>query len=284
MKAVISRDFAPRPHRLGLAFVLLWTVYPASAVASGPSGGGVQPLALSGAQAEPRELACPDSSEPPRVYMIGSSTMGHPLGPMLVKALGAWGVTAKRWARASSGLARPDFFDWEAKIPQIIKRHDPDVWVVALGTNDNQGLVVPRTGKKKRRWINFRRDEWAKIYAQRIDRLLSLMSGDRGRPIIWFSPVGFYGRSVTWGARITELMRKRIAAFDGPVVFIDLFKDTVVDGKAVSWFRPPEAKRRVKMRAGDNIHLSRRAVQHYMRDPVLALLAPCWQDRALTSP
>ncbi len=226
-----------------------------------------------------KPFRCPKVERPggrPLVYGIGSSTMGHPLGKMLRKELKIIGVDGKHWGKSSSGLARPDFWDWSQKAPGVARKHDPDVWVVALGTNDNQGLIVPRQGRKRRRWIHFKKDAWARIYAERVDQLLDVLSGpDRRRTVIWMGPVGFYGRSVTWGTRVSDLMRARVEAFDGPAVFVDLFSKTVVGKRAVSWFKPPGAKRRVKLRGGDNIHLSRAGVRWLMVEPVLELLRGC---------
>ena len=242
---------------------------------------GVVPTVGEAAAAKP--FTCPKATHASGrllVYGVGSSTMGHPLGQMLRKELEPLGIDGRHWGKASSGLARPDFWDWAEKIPGVAAKHDPDVWVVALGGNDNQGLIhfvaAGRKGRLKRRWVNFNKDAWGQIYAKRVDRLLDLMSGpERRRAIVWMGPVGFFGRSVTWGQRVSDIMRERVEAFDGPAVFVDLFGQTVVNKRALSWFQPPGAKRRVKLRGGDKIHLSRPGVRWLMVEPVLELLRPC---------
>ncbi len=42
----------------------------------------------------------------------------------------------------SSGLARPDFFDWPAEIDAKLPEVDPDIVVATFGGNDAQGLSV----------------------------------------------------------------------------------------------------------------------------------------------
>ena len=235
-----------------------------------------------------RSPACPRISGKPFVLGIGSSTMGYPLGPMLVKELHRWGIGAKRWARASSGLARPDFWDWEEKVRIANRKYDPDVYVVALGGNDNQGLMLLR-GKRKRRWqwINLRKELWVETYKSRIDRLLALMSGpDRRRMVIWFTPVGFPGRAMKWSRRAAQLMRERVEAFDGPAHLVDLFRATVDEkGRPIYWFVPPGAKRRVELRHKDLVHLTDLGVRWKMLEPVLEILRRCQKGAVLpTSP
>lgn len=55
------------------------------------------------------------------IYAIGSSTLGSPLGELLDKALTRRGFKFRKWAKASSGLARPDFFHWPSKVPEVIR-------------------------------------------------------------------------------------------------------------------------------------------------------------------
>ncbi|MDP6945291.1 MAG: hypothetical protein QF464_14180, partial [Myxococcota bacterium] len=106
------------------------------------------------------------------MYLIGSSTMGSVLGPMLQKELKKrWDIKAKRWGKASSGLARPDFHDWLGEAPNLMRRHRPDYVVVSLGTNDHQPL------KTKRSWIKTKNPKWAATYKERVLTMLRRLSG-----------------------------------------------------------------------------------------------------------
>ena len=103
--------------------------------------------------------------------------MGSVLGPMLQKDLKKrWDIKAKRWGKASSGLARPDFHDWPAEVPNLMRRHRPDYVVVSLGTNDHQAL------KTRKGWIKTSNERWASSYKQRVLIMLRRLSGrDRRR-------------------------------------------------------------------------------------------------------
>jgi hypothetical protein len=98
---------------------------------------------------------CPVSvDKSPLIYGIGGSTMGTLLGPMLDKVFEENDVEFKRWGKASTGLARPDFHDWPKETPALMRKHKPEVDVVSLGTNDYQQLWDDGE------WVRLEEPEW----------------------------------------------------------------------------------------------------------------------------
>ena len=65
-----------------------------------------------------RVLQLPD---PPRIpaLIVGDSNIFGPLGKSLERSLGALGFDVKRRGKATSGLARPDFFDWSTEARRL---------------------------------------------------------------------------------------------------------------------------------------------------------------------
>lgn len=223
------------------------------------------------------ERVCPKTRRP-LVYAIGASTMGHPLGKILSKRLKKWGARLQKWAKASTGLARQDFWDWLAKAREIKANKDPDVFIVSLGVNDNQALSI--RSKKRRtgfRWVNPVFDEWGELYARRVDELLDILTGpERDTPVIWIGPYAFEGeRARKMGPRIHRIQRERVEAFDGPVTYVDVFSKTRHGDKIVWRFTPPGSSRRIKARAGDGIHLTLPAIEAWMVTPVMDALGRC---------
>src|SRR4051794_41316725 len=53
-----------------------------------------------------------------------------------------WAEVFKQ-GRISTGLARLDYFNWMAQMHTIVDRADPDLTLVMIGENDNQGLLYP---------------------------------------------------------------------------------------------------------------------------------------------
>ena len=222
---------------------------------------------------------CPVVKGRPNAYAIGSSTLGSVLGPMLQRRVQErWRMGCRRWGVASTGLARPDFFDWPAEIPSLNHRYDPDFYIVSLGTNDAQPLRTRRGG-----WLRVDNPEWRRRYGQRVDRMLELLAGpERRRMIIWLGPLAFPAKnSRLLGPVISEILAERIAAFDGHAVFVDAYTSTLDGrGKPRATFRHPETGETVDARSDDGIHLSTTAARWLLAEPVLEHLARCLDEPA----
>jgi hypothetical protein len=228
------------------------------------------------AEATASALGC--ASERRFIYGIGSSSMGSLLGPMLGRQIREHyhGATFRKWGKAASGLARPDFHDWIAEVPSINADYDPDVYVVSIGTNDAQPLYSRRF-----KWIRKTDPRWRELYAERIDALLDLMAGeDRRRRIIWIGPNAFPKKnSRQLGPVIDELLAERIAAFDGDAHYIALYDATSPKpGEFIETVDVPGYKAPMRAWSDDGIHLSRFAVRALMIEPALALLDACLLD------
>ena len=82
----------------------------------------------------------PSSAAPAKVLIVGDSDAAA-FAPFLQDQLDATGVAASTLDyKVSSGLARPDFFDWPAHLATMLPAADPDIVVVTFGGNDAQGL------------------------------------------------------------------------------------------------------------------------------------------------
>jgi len=205
------------------------------------------------------------------VYAVGSSTLGSPLSNQLDTALKKEGFRFRKWAKASSGLARPDFHDWPARMPEIVKEWSPDVFVVSLGTNDYQALF------HNKKWIKHSdKERWINTYSKRVDRLLALAAGKKKqRMVVWVGPVPFNtpkGRNLS--LRINRILKDRIKAFDGHAVFIDMRQKLMAKGRPISTFRDQRGKARKTYR-DDNVHLTIAAVKHLMTRRIVESITAC---------
>ncbi len=209
----------------------------------------------------------------PRVVSIGSSTMKG-LAWVMQKDWDRWGIEQLRLAKAASGLARPDFYDWEKEAAAIRAEHDPDVWVAVLGTNDNQGL---RVFGERRRWVRPENPRWQEIYGQRVRALMEAMDPDRSRKIILIGPSLLkWKSSYRIAPRITRIMREQVAAWDGDAAFIDAIAiGTDERGRILKKFKVPGRRRSSKVRSGDGIHFTMTGLRWLLAEPVYQLLRPC---------
>jgi len=226
------------------------------------------------------DAVCP--TQVAKVLAIGSSTLGAPLGTLLGRAITKAGLGWYRLAAASSGLARPDFWDWAEKARRLVAEQDPDVVIVQLGSNDFQPVVTPHAVKPWP-WRAVRRgkQEWADIYGARIDELLAILGGgDRQRLVIWVGPYAYWGENAAeQGPIIDQLLRDRISTWiakGGFARYVDVWRETWTSRNEPVMKRALPGKRGlVEIRSSDNVHLNVMAVQALLADPVVAEVLGC---------
>lgn len=217
---------------------------------------------------------CPRVTSTPKVYLMGSSTMGSILGPILQSLVDKeWGVEARRWGKASSGLARPDFHDWPGLLPGLMDKHRPDIVVISLGTNDNQPLWV-----RKGVWVRLDNPKWEAIYAERVRETLQKAAGkDRRRLVIWMGPTAFEGKIAhVRGPIINRIIEREVQAFDGKAIFVDSYAATSdAKGHPRATFKVPGSKKVLPVFGGDDIHLTAEAVRWLLAEPVRQYIGAC---------
>ena len=266
---------------LVVPFVLVATDRAAAQEVDAPSAEVVVP---SGGFATDADARCP--SEIWKVLAIGSSTMGAPLGGILAKALKGAGLEWYQLAAASSGLARPDFWDWAAKARTLVAEHDPDVVIVQLGSNDFQPLTV-RASPRMWRPVGRPRPEWVEVYQARIDELLGILGGDRPRLIIWIGPYAYWGDNATQqGPIIDRLLTERVATWvarGGFARYVNVWRETWDERHGpVQKRRFADTRAPVDIRSSDNVHLNVPAVRRLLAEPTVAEILAC-RDPASTS-
>jgi len=241
---------------------------------------GLAFMPTAGAQAK-----CPVTGhKSPVVYGIGGSTMGSLLGPMLDKVFGDNDVKFRRWGKASSGLARPDFHDWAKSAPELMHKHQPDIVIVSLGTNDYQALWEDGN------WILQDDAKWEKKYGERVDALLTAIAkDDQDRLIIWSGPYAFEGKNAVVRAPIVNrIMKERVEAFaaaGGNAVFHDAYVVTSDDkGHPLDTAVLPGKKKAVDIRTKDKVHLTSDAVRLLLAQPIVDIALPCFPKSEAKEP
>ncbi|MFP2902818.1 hypothetical protein [Corallococcus sp. 4LFB] len=93
----------------------------------------------------PAQAAAPAPAPRRTVLLLGDSLIATGFGEYLQNQLAAHPrIRCERRAKSSTGLARPDFFDWLEVGQQEVRQHQPDVVVVILGGNDGQACTRGR--------------------------------------------------------------------------------------------------------------------------------------------
>jgi hypothetical protein len=122
--------------------------------------------------------------EEPLTFWLGGDSMTQTFGDSMGRVVAQTGVlsTADIDYRVSTGLSRPDFFDWPGHIVNdVLPVHDPDVMVIMFGANDSQGLELADGS------VCYRFEQcWLDTYRQRVAATMDLLrSEDNDRIIVW---------------------------------------------------------------------------------------------------
>ena len=117
-----------------------------------------------------------------KVLILGGSTIHSALGKTIEETLQAAGLSTQRQAKSSSGLARPDFYDWPTNAKAYTDRFAPDAVVVMFGGNDGQALFMGEDASPK--WIKWEEDGWSAEYRARVAAFADAVSGGGAR-IVW---------------------------------------------------------------------------------------------------
>lgn len=191
----------------------------------------------------------PTAADPLRLLVVGDS-MTEAAGPALLDASEGTGVIdATHELRYSSGLTRPDYFDWPARLATLLAERDPEAVVVFLGANDGQGIQTP-SGP-----ASFGTDAWVAEYRARVAAAMDLLTAD-GRIVYWIGlPVM---RSAGYDERMRLLTRiyREEAEGRADVRFLDTRATFTGPDGGYSAYLPDAAGRPVLVRRNDGIHLT----------------------------
>jgi hypothetical protein len=100
------------------------------------------------------------------VLEVGDS-LGNDLGWGLARELAPTaGLTLVQRDLSSSGLVTTWFYDWPTQLRAALARYHPDLTIVMLGGNDEQGVKV------NGRTLGFATPAWDQVYRQRIAQMV----------------------------------------------------------------------------------------------------------------
>ena len=173
---------------------------------------------------EPENTGPPSGDNPATVLIVGDSDAGT-FGPYLEQLLDDTGmVDTVLDYKVSSGLARPDYFDWPAELEAKVPEVDPDIVVVTFGGNDAQGLAVA-SGEFVVNSPSADSDnaEWRTEYGARAGAVMDYLLQD-GRTVIWVGIPNDDSADVTARMRVQDETVKAEAAERPGVRFVDTWR------------------------------------------------------------
>ena len=211
----------------------------------------------------------PTADDPLRLLVVGDS-MTEALGPALLDATASTGVIdGRRELQYSSGLTRPDYFDWPANLQSMVAAHDAEAVIVMLGANDAQGIQTASGA------ASFGSEAWLAEYRARVASVMEQLTQD-GRLVYWI------GQPIMRSSGFDERMRlitdvyRQVAARHPGVRFIatrELFSD---GSGSYDAYLPDASGQRVLVRRGDGIHFTPAGADR-LAPVVMDVLAEDWE-------
>ena len=151
----------------------------------------------------------------------------------------------------SSGLSRPDFFDWPARLTEIMTKHDPDAVVIILGGNDAQNI---RAGDGQ--WLERFNEAWLDEYRRRIGNVMDLVTSDADRVLLWVGQPPMRQEGFDRRMQLLNNLYQAEAAERARVQYVDLRELFTDSSGKYSRYLPDNAGKLVDVRLTDGVHLS----------------------------
>jgi hypothetical protein len=202
----------------------------------------------------PRRAFSP--THPARLWVGGDSLADTPGSSLIDQAAAtqAVGILGPVDSHISTGLARPEVFNWPAYLKTVLSANGPDAVVLTFGANDDQTLTGDGGGEP------FGGPAWQAEYARRVGGLMDTITSLPSHPklfMVGIPPVRDMARFSDDYTLINRIFSDQAAARRGQVYYVDTVSvlGNSTGGYTDSLANPDGSV--VVVRATDGIHFTR---------------------------
>lgn len=226
----------------------------------------------------PSILGVVDVNRPLRIW-TGGDSLGEYVGSELLYRVSEPDFSnVELDFEISTGLVRPDYFDWPARFSEVMQREDrPDVVVFMIGGNDDQDLRVD--GER----VEIGTPEWQQAYRDRVATMMDIAAYPDVQ-MLWINlPPMRSERRENISLQINEALAAEAAArpWVDVVDIVDMFRGP--DGGYEQFIDEPDGSSTRRARADDGVHITRSA-SSWVAELVWAAITPRWEFDRLTPP
>ena len=211
----------------------------------------------------PTPGVCQPAPDQPLNVWVGGDSLSALLGEALVERGYESGVMHGNVdARISTGLTRPDYFDWPREIARVVQEERPDVVVLMLGANDAQPIRSPGGDVYQPR-----SDGWRAEYARRVGQAMDTARGP-GRLLVWVSLPPMRSDDLTAHVDEINAVVRAEAAKRRDILYVD---STTLLGDESGEYTPyvRDAGGDVEqIREQDGVHLTRAGAERLAEDVI----------------
>lgn len=207
------------------------------------------------------------ADDPLQLYIGGDSMVEIQFGTALQDLADDTGMvdTVAIEFDRGSGLTRPDFVDWPAKLAGVSESMDPDVMVVYFGGNDAQPIKIDGTVYETTQ------PEWQAEYRSRVADLQDQLV-EAGHHVYWMGlPIPRDDSMVTKFEILNEIYSSEAADRDG-VTYVDVWDLFKGPNGAYSEYLVDDDGDEVDMRLDDGIHLTTAGAYRAARPTIATIM------------
>lgn len=217
-------------------------------------------------------------NDPLRVW-VGGDSLGEYVGSELLYRVADPDLSEVELDFAiSTGLARPDYFDWPARLSEIMQRDDrPHVIVFMAGGNDDQDMLVD--GDR----AVLGTDDWRTAYRRRVATMMDIAAYPDVQ-MLWINlpPMRNEQRdAIAVDINDTLVAEAERRHWVDIVDIVDLF--TGPSGGYEQFIDEPDGDTAQRARANDGVHITRTA-SRWVADLVWERIGDRWRFDDLTPP
>ncbi|HEX2028841.1 MAG TPA: DUF459 domain-containing protein [Nitriliruptorales bacterium] len=241
------------------------------AVAPSPDAAQVAVATVNGVERGPVTV-----DDPLRLYIGGDSMVEIQFGTALQDLADETGLieVVKIDYDRGSGLSRPDYVDWPARLAQASEELAPDAMVLYFGGNDAQPLKIDGVVHEPEA------PEWQAEYRARVARLMDQLA-EAGHHVYWMGlPIPQAQKMVVRFGIMNAIYQEEAATRDG-ITFVPVWDLFANEAGVYSEFLTDDDGDIVDMRLNDGIHLTTAGAYRAAR-PTIARIVEDFDIRAVT--
>ncbi|MDA8373753.1 MAG: DUF459 domain-containing protein [Actinomycetota bacterium] len=115
--------------------------------------------------------------------------------------------------KSDTGLAKPSFFDWPSHLALDLREYKPQLVLICLGGNDQQGLVVNDSA------VQFPSSAWETAYAVRVRQLVAIAVSS-GAYVLWVGLPIMQQSSYSQGTQILNSIYQAVINTEPDATFV----------------------------------------------------------------
>ncbi len=191
------------------------------------------------------------ADDPLRVFLAGDSQMEF-LSQAVSTEGGPRDLRVDVEFHISTGLARPDYFNWPAELVAILDKSDPEAVVLFMGANDHQDMADVDGNRIVRDT-----PEWEAEWSRRLEVTLDLLRAP-GRQVFWVTQPPM--RDADLNAAVARMNELAAAVIDARefVTAVDIWEMFGGDSGFSTRVASPDGDI-TPARVNDGVHLNRTA-------------------------